>query len=107
MPGHSGRGPLTFIILTQTGEDVRNCINCELCDQSFRSKDLAFNEIIQATARNDLLILENPTLWNCSSLLESEVTCLGGIDIPKVVLALRQEAIIRGYKPQIKPSEDL
>lgn len=107
MPDHSGRGPLTHIILAQTGEDVRNCINCELCDQSIQGIDLAFNDLMQAAARDDSGILEKSALWNCNSLLESDLTCLGGIDIPKVVLALRHEAKIRGYQPKSMPNEDL
>jgi heterodisulfide reductase subunit C len=107
MPDHPVRGPLTHIILAQTGEDVRNCINCELCDQSFRGVDVTFNEVMQAVARDDISILENSTLWNSDSLIESKLTCLEGINIPKVILALRHEARIRGYKPKITPDEDL
>jgi heterodisulfide reductase subunit C len=99
MPDPSGRGPLSFIILAQTGEDVRNCVNCELCEQSFEGDEFTFNEIMQAAARDDVGILEHATLWNCDSLLESGLTCLGGIDIPEVVQALRQEAKLRGYEP--------
>jgi len=40
MPDPSGRGPLTFIILARLGEDVRNRINCQLCDQSFQGVNL-------------------------------------------------------------------
>ncbi|OGO16014.1 MAG: hypothetical protein A2Z14_07395 [Chloroflexi bacterium RBG_16_48_8] len=94
-----GRGPLPFIILANTGEDVRNCINYELYYQTFQGMDIAFNEVMQAAARNDPVVLENPILWNCDDLLESNLTCLGGIDIPKVIHALRDEAEIRGVRP--------
>jgi heterodisulfide reductase subunit C len=105
MSDPSGRGPLAHIILAQTGEDVRNCVNCELCDQSFPEADYTFNELMQATARNDLHVLERSTLWNCDNLLESKMTCLGGIDIPKVIQALRDEASLRGYKPKGKSNQ--
>lgn len=107
MPDLPSRGPLTNIILARLGEDVRNCINCELCDQSFQGINLTFNELMQAAARDDLSILERSTHWKYDSLLESELTCLGEIDIPKVVLALRHEAQIRGYEPKTKPIDDL
>ena len=107
MPDHSSRGPLTYIILAQTGEDVRNCINCELCDQSFRGLDFAFNDLMQAASRDDQSILGKPILWKCDSLLESDLMCLGGIDIPKVVRALRDEAQIRGFKLHDNSTEDL
>ena len=107
MPDHSGRGPLTFIILAQTGEDVRNCINCELCDHSYQGMDLAFFDLVQAITRDDPNILENPILWNCDSLIESKMTCLGGIDIPQVIYALRQEANIRGIGPISNTNQDI
>ena len=107
MPDHSSRGPLTHIILAQTGEDVRNCINCELCDQSFRGIEFAFNDLMQAASRDDLSILAESALWDCDSLLESDLMCLGGIDIPKVVQALRHEAQIRGFKPHDKSGKEL
>ena len=100
MSENPGRGPLPFIILTSTGQDVRDCINCELCYQTFQGMDLAFNELMQAAARNDLSVLKNPTLWNCDIIFESKLTCLGGIDIPMVIRVLRDEAENRGLKPQ-------
>jgi hypothetical protein len=87
MTSNSSRGPLPFIILASTGQDVRDCINCELCYHT-----------LEAAARNDLSILENPILWNCDTLLESNLTCMGGIDIAKVIHTLRDEAEIRGFK---------
>lgn len=93
------RGPLPYIILTSTGQDVRDCINCEFCYQTFQGMDLALNEVMQAVARNDPSVLNNPILWNCDSLLQSNFTCMGGIDIPKVIYALRGEAEIRDLKP--------
>lgn len=98
MTGNSDRGPLPFIILAATGQDVRNCINCELCYHKIEGMEITFNEVMQAAARDDLSILENPILWNCDALLETNLNCMGGIDIPKVIHALREEAEIRGFK---------
>jgi heterodisulfide reductase subunit C len=98
MTSNSSRGPLPFIILASTGQDVRDCINCELCYHTLEGIDITFNEVMQAAARNDLSILENPILWNCDTLLESNLTCMGGIDIAKVIHTLRDEAEIRGFK---------
>jgi heterodisulfide reductase subunit C len=98
MTGNPDRGPLPFIILAKTGQDVRDCINCELCSQTLEGMDIVFNEIMQAAARNDLSVLENPILWNCDTILETKFTCMGGIDIVKVIHALREEAKVRGFK---------
>ena len=93
------RGPLPFIILASTGFDVRDCINCEFCNQASKDSGIGFNDIMQAAARDDLDVLTNPILWNCDSILESNPICVNGIDIPSVIFALREEAEIRGFKP--------
>lgn len=103
MPVPSDRGPLPYIILAQTGEDVRNCVSCELCEGSFPGKNLSINELMQAAARDDTTILKKDALWTCEEQIESTTTCLGGIDIPKVLKALQQEAILRGFQPRITP----
>ena len=71
------RGPLPLIILAKTGEDVRDCMNCEHCYQPFHRMDIAFNEVMQAAARDDTDVFKNPILWNCESILESDFTCSG------------------------------
>ena len=98
MTGNSDRGPLPFILLANTGQDVRNCISCEFCYQTLEGMDITFNEVMQAAACNDLGVFESPLLWNCNTLLESNLICTAGIDIPKVIHALRDEAEIRGIK---------
>ncbi len=98
MTGNYDRGPLPFIILASTGQDVRDCVNCELCYHTHEGMDIIFNEVMQAAARNDVRILENPILWNCDALLESNPICMSGIDIAKVIYALRAEAESRGFK---------
>jgi heterodisulfide reductase subunit C len=93
------RGPIPFIILSKTGEDVRDCMNCESCPKTFQHTDIAINEVMQAAARDDRDVFKNPILWNCESILESNLTCMVGINIPQVIYALREEAEIRGIIP--------
>lgn len=90
------RGPLPFIILAATGEDVRRCANCQSCaDLLTPEMDLTFGELIRAAARDDPRALTCATLWNCDAVLESGC-CQEGLDIPAVIQALRQEAAMRG-----------
>jgi heterodisulfide reductase subunit C len=90
------RGPLRSIILASTGQDVRDCINCDTCDGwMLPGMDLTFGEVMQAAARDDPLALENRTLWACDDLLP-KVRCPSGIDIASVILALVREAELRG-----------
>jgi heterodisulfide reductase subunit C len=99
MIGNTDRGPLPFIILAKTGQDVRDCINCELCNLNHEGSYIVFNEIMQAAARNDPSVLKNPILWNCDTILEAKPICMSGIDIEKVIYVLREEAEFRGFKP--------
>lgn len=95
----SARGPLPFIILTATGQDVRRCANCHSCEHlTTPDMDLSFGELMRAASRDDPLTLTNRTLWRCEDVLESSVRCQSGIDIPAVIHALRREAERRGLK---------
>ncbi len=95
-----GRGPLAFVLLSATGQDVRRCGNCWACEAYLGpGMDLTFGEVLQAAARDDLQALTNRTLWNCDRALADRPRCQEGIDIAAVMAALRQEARRRGYTP--------
>jgi heterodisulfide reductase subunit C len=90
------RGPLRSVILAATGQDVRECTNCDTCDAWIApGMDLTFGEVMQAAARDDPQAIENSTLWTCDDLLP-RVRCPSGIDIASVILALVREAELRG-----------
>ena len=91
------RGPLTFIILAATGQDVRACANCQNCEDLHTPEmDMSFGEIMRAAARDDPVTLSNRSLWTCDGVLESMTHCQAGIDIPAVIHLLRREAKTRG-----------
>jgi heterodisulfide reductase subunit C len=93
----SARGPLPFIILSATGQDVRRCANCHSCEDLMTPEmDLPFGKLMRAASRDDPLALTNRTLWRCDDVLESSLRCPSGIDIPAVIHALRREAERRG-----------
>jgi heterodisulfide reductase subunit C len=95
------RGPLRAVILAKTGEDIRKCTNCWHCEQERTDDmDLSFGEIVRAAAQNDLLALDNLTLWNCDPLLASNPRCPSGLDRVTVIQALREEASVRGYRQE-------
>jgi len=92
------RGPLPFIILAETGQDVRHCANCRNCeDWMTPGMDLDFGEILRAAARNDPFALQNRSLWNCDDAFTNTIHCQQGFDIPAVIRTLRHEARLRGY----------
>jgi heterodisulfide reductase subunit C len=84
--------------MTSTGQDVRECTNCDSCDDwMLPGMDLTFGEIMRAAARDDRRALENNTLWTCDDLLP-RVRCPAGIDIASVILVLVREAELRGIR---------
>jgi heterodisulfide reductase subunit C len=91
------RGPLTFIILAATGQDVRQCASCLSCeDLRVPGMDLSFGDVIRAAARDDPIALTNDTLWNCDEALIRQPICQSGLDIYAVIQTLRFEAKERG-----------
>jgi hypothetical protein len=92
------RGPLPFIILAETGQDVRTCSNCRNCESWMApGMDLTFGEILRAAARDDPLALQNRSLWNCDDAFTDGISCQEGFDITAVIRTLRREAKLRGY----------
>lgn len=98
------RGPLWAIVLTASGEDVRQCGQCFACED-FRESgmDLTFGEIFRAAAHDQPNALTNRTLWNCDKLLQNGLHCQNGLNIAAIVGALREEAHLRGVQPDASP----
>jgi heterodisulfide reductase subunit C len=91
------RGTLPHVILSACGEDVRLCTYCWQCEDSTTPEmDLTLGELMQAVVRDEARALTCRTLWACGPLLDGGLRCQQGIDVPKVVGALRQEAVRRG-----------
>lgn len=61
----SGGAALRNIILAQTGQDPRACVNCDLCEDLLSDEmDLSHGQIMRAAARDDERALTNRTIWN-------------------------------------------
>jgi heterodisulfide reductase subunit C len=61
--------------------------------------DITFGEILRAAAHDQPKALTSRTLWTCDKLLQNGYHCQNGVDIAAIVGALRQEARLRGVKP--------
>jgi heterodisulfide reductase subunit C len=93
--------PLRSLILAKTGQDVRQCQACDLCeDLRADGMDLSFGEILRCAARDDLRALTCASLWRCEPLLDGPAICQAGPDIAAVIRFLRREALRRGLGPQ-------
>jgi heterodisulfide reductase subunit C len=85
------------VIFSATGEDLRRCSGCAFCEPvAPPAMDLTLPELMQAAARNDLRVLTSEALWAGETILRSPPRCQEEIDIPRVIRALRDEAILRG-----------
>lgn len=97
MPKPSQHGPLAAVILAKTGEDIRACGQCQSCFiENQPSINLSIGEFLQAAARNDTSVLSSQTLWNYDPAFEVSGNCPQGINLAKVMAALRVEAELRG-----------
>jgi heterodisulfide reductase subunit C len=89
--------PLAAVVRAATGQDVRACQACHLCDELWaEGMELTFGEILRAAARDDITVLSSPSLWCCEPLIRRRPTCQADIDVPAVIGVLRREARKRG-----------
>jgi hypothetical protein len=80
-----------------TGQDVRRCQGCLDCQlELLDGQDIALGSLMQMAAFDDEEVLSSSTLWMDASLVAAQGACNQGLDIHKVILALRQEAHRRG-----------
>ncbi len=102
----STRGPRRHILLAAPGQDIRACAHCGACDQqTTHEMDFALGELFQAAAQDDLLALKSRTLWACDPVALQRHRCQGKIDLPAVIMAMRQETNLRGLPIQVAPQD--
>ncbi len=96
----ASRGPLRFIVLNQSGQDVSNCSQCECCECQFSLHwDLRPCQVIQMIREDDEQVLSSKTVWSCQDCQECHMDCPNDIDFGAIAYALRQEAQKRGIMP--------
>jgi heterodisulfide reductase subunit C len=97
------RGPLRFIVLAVTGQDVNRCLACECCsvDEQVQARfDLSVSQVLAAARENDPRALTNQTIWALAEASPAEVCCANRLDIVTVARALCHEAERRGLAPR-------
>jgi len=99
-PEGGQRGPIAAIVLASTGEDIRNCGQCDLCSIELSpAMDMTIGELLQKAAQNDPSVFRSATLWHYDPTLHMDGRCQTGIDILRVIEAMREEAKLRGISP--------
>jgi heterodisulfide reductase subunit C len=59
--------------------------------------DLTMGELLQMAVRDDHAVFTSQTLWNCDLVITEDGHCPEGINLSRVIEALRTEAKLRGY----------
>lgn len=91
---------LRTIVLATTGQDVRRCGNCALCEDIVcDDQDVTLEMLVQWVIVNDVRALTCRTLWSDQFMRKADGACTNDLNIPVIFLALRAEAQRRGIQP--------
>jgi len=87
------RPSLRSFVLAATGQDLRRCRACAACEiNPCPDCDIRLDTLVQMVLLNDEEVLTTRTLWSENALRKAYKVCSNGIDLPTVILALREEA---------------
>ncbi len=88
---------LRRLILTKTGQDVQRCRGCQLCNEQYsQDQDIPLDSLVQLILMNDEEVLTSKTVWSDEVMRASKDACIRELDLEKILLALRDEAVRRG-----------
>jgi heterodisulfide reductase subunit C len=88
---------LRRLILSKTGQDVARCRGCQLCNEKFsQDQDIPLDSLVQLIIMNDEEVLTSRTLWSDDVLHAAHEACVRELDLEKILLVLREEAVRRG-----------
>jgi heterodisulfide reductase subunit C len=93
------------LVLTKTGQDVQRCRGCQLCNGEYsKDQDIPLDSLVQLVMMNDEEVLTSRTVWSDEILRSAHVACARELDLEKILLVLREEAVRRGLvKPEVHP----
>jgi heterodisulfide reductase subunit C len=90
---------LRQVVLNTTGQDLRHCQGCLLCDTSkVQDIDIPLGSLVQLVLMNDEEALSSRTLWSEPVLELARSACTRKFNLEQVILALRDEALRRGVE---------
>lgn len=76
-----------------SGENVFACYQCGMCSAGCPltdQMDRLPSQVIRDLQQDDITLLESNAMWVCASCLACEVRCPKGVDLAKLMEALRQ-----------------
>jgi len=89
--------PLRRVVKEKTGQDVYKCQGCLDCDlPPGNDADIPLGSMVQMIIQDDREVLGCRTLWSDDVLRTARYSCLRGLNMESIILALREEAIKQG-----------
>jgi hypothetical protein len=87
---------LRRVIKLATGQDINICHACYDCEVSLAEEmDIPLGSLVQLALLDDEEALDSRTLWSDAVLEASHGACKRGINLPAVMVALREESLRR------------
>ena len=94
-----------------SGEEIDLCYQCGICSGSCpmaSEMDILPSTLIRLVQLGQTEVLESETIWLCSSCFTCSVRCPRGLDVAKVMEALRLIILRRGiYKLDLRKIKDI
>ena len=91
---------LRRVIKLATGQDINVCHACYDCDVPLAEEmDIPLGSLVQLALLDDEEALDSRTLWSDAVLEASHGACKRGLNLPAVMIALREESL-RRRKPE-------
>jgi heterodisulfide reductase subunit C len=93
------RGPFVARVEEISGQDLLSCNQCGKCSAGcpvVAAMDLLPSQVIRMAQLGMEDVLECKTIWICASCLTCVTRCPKGVDLPRLMEALRQIALRQG-----------
>jgi heterodisulfide reductase subunit C len=93
------RGPFVQQVEEISGQDLLACNQCGKCSAGcpvVAAMDLLPSQVIRMAQLGMEEVLESETIWICASCLTCVTRCPKGVDLPRLMEALRQIALRQG-----------
>lgn len=93
------RGPFVNQVEEISGQDLLSCNQCGKCSAgcpAAAAMDILPSQVIRQAQLGMEEVLESNALWICASCLTCSTRCPKGVDLPRLMEALRQIALRQG-----------
>jgi heterodisulfide reductase subunit C len=93
------RGPFVRQVEEISGQELLDCNQCGRCGAGCpvaATMDLLPSQVVRMAQLGMEEVLESNTIWICASCLTCVTRCPKGVDLPRLMEALRQVALRQG-----------